>query len=107
MHMSPISHHPGAAGIPIDRTAAKAPHEAKLEEASRQFEAVLLRQILRDAQKPMLPSTIHAQTATSEIYRDMSSAALAEAISKSRALGLAEALTEQLGRQFKASAEKL
>jgi Rod binding domain-containing protein len=87
--------------MPLEQLAgsARVPEAEKLDELSRQFEAVLLRQILKDAQKPMLPSALLPQTGVSEIYRDMTTTHLAEAISKSGALGLADSLAKQLGRQ--------
>jgi Rod binding domain-containing protein len=91
------------ANLPLDRLAENAniPVAEKLGELSRQFEAVLLRQILKEAQKPVFPSSIHPQTAVSDIYKDMTSAHLAEAISRSGELGLASSLAAQLGSQFK------
>ena len=68
----------------------------KIAEASRQFEAVLLRQILNDARKPVFKSTLFEKSATSGIYDEMATAQLADAISRSGEFGLARSLAVQL-----------
>ena len=68
----------------------------KIAEASRQFEAIMLRQILGQARKPVFRSEWNKATATSGIYDDMVTTQLAENISRSGALGLAKSLETQL-----------
>jgi Rod binding domain-containing protein len=70
----------------------------KVAEVSRQFEAVLLRQILQDIRKPLLA---HAEgDATSNgIYADMINNQMADSISHSGGFGLAKSLTAQLTHQ--------
>ncbi len=66
----------------------------KIAIASKHFEAILVRQFLTEAQKPLLAPKGQMSGATSEIYRDMMTDTLANQISKSGTLGLA--------RQFQA-----
>ena len=75
---------------------AKLSEPEKIAEASRQFEAILVRQILQDAQKPMIRSKIIQNSATSEIYRDMITTHMADGISKSGMVGLAQTFEHQL-----------
>src|SRR5208282_5996976 len=70
----------------------------KVAEVSRQFEAVLLRQIMQDIRKPVLAPAQGDATA-SNIYGDMINNQLADSISRSGGFGLAKSLTSQLGHQ--------
>jgi Rod binding domain-containing protein len=71
----------------------------KIAEVSRAFEAVLLRQILQESQKPSFKSKLSGDSATDGIYHDMVVNQLAESISKSGSFGLAKHLAGQLQRQ--------
>lgn len=73
--------------------------EQKVAELSRQFEGVLLRQILGQARKTVFHSKTDEDSASSAIYQDMVTAQLAESISKSGSFGLAKSLQTQLSRQ--------
>jgi len=70
--------------------------EEKVAEAARLFEALLLRQILRETQQPVIPSTLEGESTASDIYRDLFCEHLADAIARSGALGLAQTLQTQL-----------
>lgn len=70
----------------------------KIGEASRQFEAVLLRQILESTQKTVIKSKYADNSASSAIYRDQVTSQLAQSISKSGAFGLAKVFEQQLNR---------
>jgi peptidoglycan hydrolase FlgJ len=70
----------------------------KVAEVSRQFEAVLLRQILQDIRKPVLASD-EADSTVNGIYSDMINNQMADSISRSGAFGLARSLQGQLSRQ--------
>jgi flagellar protein FlgJ len=72
--------------------------EERVGEVSRQFEAVLLRQILQDIRKPVLASTASDSTVNG-IYSDMINNQLADSISRSGAFGLARGLQGQLSHQ--------
>jgi Rod binding domain-containing protein len=73
------------------------PDTEKIAEVSRQFEAVLLRQILQDIRKPVLGS--EPESTTNSIYSDMINNQLAQSISGSGEFGLAKSLQAQLSRQ--------
>ena len=68
----------------------------KIAEASRQFEAMLVRQILEASRKPVIQSKLAGDSTTGSIYRDMINNQLAESISKSGTLGLAKSFEQQL-----------
>jgi Rod binding domain-containing protein len=70
----------------------------KVAEVSRQFEAVLLRQILQDIRKAVLAPAEGDATATG-IYSDMINNQLADSISRSGGFGLAKSLAGQLTHQ--------
>jgi flagellar protein FlgJ len=89
-----------AADIPFDRLAANpnVSQQDKVKEASRQFEAVLLRQMLSEARKTVIESGKKDSNET-EIYNDMINTQLADSISRSGAFGLAKSLDSQLVQQ--------
>jgi flagellar protein FlgJ len=70
----------------------------KVAEVSRQFEAVMLRQILQDIRKSVLAPDQGDKT-TNAIYSDMINNQLADSISCSGSLGLAKSLNSQLAHQ--------
>jgi len=57
-------------------------------------------QILHDAQKTVIPSRYGADSSVNGIYQDLSTAQLADSISKSGGFGLARNLEKQLSRQI-------
>lgn len=67
----------------------------KIGEVARQFEAVLLRQILQEARK----SDSSDDKMASGIYNDMINNQMADSISQSGAFGLAKSLQAQLVHQ--------
>jgi Rod binding domain-containing protein len=75
----------------------------KVDEVSRQFEAVLLRQILQDIRKPVL-APAEGDATSSGIYSDMINNQLADSISRSGGFGLAKSLSGQLAHQVLARA---
>lgn len=74
---------------------------------ARQFEAVLLRQILQSAHKTGLEGLTGGESSASkDVYFDMMNYHLADSISRGGGLGLGSALEAQLIRQaMPASAE--
>ncbi len=70
----------------------------KINEVSRQFEAVLMRQILSDIRKPILDKSQGNPTA-SGIYNDMINNQMAQSIGQGGGLGLANSLSAQLSHQ--------
>lgn len=87
-----------AADLPLDRLATNTAlsQQDKIEAASQAFEAVLLRQILQEAQKPVFASSLAGNSTADGIYRDMVVEQMANSISKSNALGLAQSLAAGL-----------
>lgn len=99
MHVQP--HHAGlnASQLPLESLAGNPniSDSDKVAEVSRQFEAVLLRQILQEARKPD-PST-SKDSLSSDVYSDMINQQLADSISRSGAFGLAKSLQGDLAHQ--------
>ena len=91
-----------ATNLPFDMVAknTKLSETDKIKEASRQFEAVLLRQMLAESHKAMAGATDESESSTSGIYNDMINNQLADSISRSGAFGLARSLQTQLTTQL-------
>lgn len=70
--------------------------QQKIAEASRQFEAIMLRQILSEAQKPVITSEFTDNSTAAGIYQDFTTNALADSMSKAGTLGLAKVFEQQL-----------
>jgi flagellar protein FlgJ len=68
----------------------------KIAEASRQFEAIMLRQILSEAQKPVFTSEFTDNSTAAGIYQDLITNSLADSMSKSGTLGMAKIFEQQL-----------
>ena len=102
MDITALRGHPGADAPPLEKLAGNTTlsEAQKVAEVSRQFESVLLRQILGQARKTVFASKLNEDSVSSGIYRDMVTAQLAEGISKSGSFGLARALETQLTRQL-------
>ena len=96
------SHHPrvDASQLPLESLAGNAniSDKDKIAEVSRQFEAVLLRQILQEARKPGMGGSTDSSVSSS-VYTDMVNQQLAESISRSGGFGLAKSLQGQLAHQ--------
>ena len=71
----------------------------KVREVARQFEAVLLRQILAEARKSLHSDGSDEQSATMGIYHDLINQTLADGISRSGTMGLASSLQAELTHQ--------
>jgi len=101
MEIAPLQRLITASDIAPERLAGnpRLTQEQKITEASRQFEAVLLRQILGDAQKTVIPSEFSDNSTAAGIYQDLVTNTLADNISKSGAFGLAQTFQRQLNRQ--------
>jgi Rod binding domain-containing protein len=102
MDISAIASRPAnAADLPLESLAANKhlSKSEKIAQASRAFEAVLLRQILSESQKPVFPSKYVGNSTSDGIYRDEVVNQLADNISKSGTFGLAQSLTRELQRQ--------
>ncbi len=100
MAVAPLQPRVSAADVPPERLAANKTltEQQKVAEASRQFEAILLREILDASQKTVIQSKFSDNSTAGSIYRDMITNQLADAISKSGAFGLASVFEKQLTR---------
>ncbi|MBL9170250.1 MAG: hypothetical protein JNN07_21120 [Verrucomicrobiales bacterium] len=88
---------------PVDlETLARNPDVSdrdKIAEVSRQFEAYLLRQFIAEARKPLVDSKFNLDAKMHSIHSDMINQQLADSISRTQKVGLADVLREQLTRQ--------
>ncbi len=100
MNISPIQSPAklDTSNIPVEELAANKhlTEQQKVAEASRQFEAIMLRQILSESQKPVITSEFTDNSTSAGIYQDYVTNALADSMSKSGTLGLAKVFEQQL-----------
>lgn len=89
------------ADVPLEKlaTSKALSEEQKTSEMTRQFEAVLLRQILNEAQKSTFKSKFASSGVSTAIYQDLMVNQLADKISSSRTVGLSQQLETQVSRQ--------
>lgn len=101
MNIAPVQNN-SASDVPIEQLAHNhaMSDQQKVAEVSRQFEALLLRQIFQETQKTVIQSKYSDNSTTAGIYHDMVTKQLADSISKSGTLGLAQSLQRQLTRQI-------
>lgn len=101
MDIAPIQMN-SAPDVPIDQLAQDhaLTEQQKVAEVAQQFEAMMLRQILQETQKSVIPSEFTDNSTAAGIYHDMVTKQLADSISKSGTLGLAQTLERQLTRQL-------
>lgn len=101
MEISAFQHHVKAADIPFEKLASNTSvsNQDKVKEACRQFEAVLLRQMLTEARKTVIQSGGKQDSNETGIYNDMVNNQLADSISRSGEFGLAKSLENQLVHQ--------
>ena len=86
---------------PIDPSAALKPSKnateaSRLRHATQQFEAVFLRQMLTDAQKPMLAKPLLGKGFGADMVRDMSVERMAEQMSRAGGIGVARSIESSL-----------
>ncbi len=87
--------------IPLEQLAGNknVSDREKVAEVSRQFEAVLLRQILQEARQPSAASGAEPSSTSTAVYDDMINNQLADSISRSGSFGLAKSLQVELAHQ--------
>lgn len=93
--MDPLSRAaaPASAQEALDtRALAFHPEDAKPAQAARQFEALLVGELLKRAQQPMLEEVPLSGGAAGAMYRDMFSDELAKRMAARGGLGLADAM---------------
>ena len=100
MNVSALNPHIDASNIAPERLAnnPKLTEQQKIAEASRQFESILLKQILQSSQKTVIKSKLSDDSTASSIYHDMVTTRLSDSISKSGAFGLTKTFEQQLNR---------
>lgn len=93
--------------LPLDRLASNEhlSEEEKIAGVSRHFEAILLRQFLTEAYKPLLNPNGESNNSINEIYKDMMVESLADSISKSGNFGLAQSFQSQMVHPKKTGSE--
>jgi len=102
MDIPPVQSSVKASAVPFDQLAGNpnVSESDKVKEACRQFEAILLRQILGESRKTVIkPSAGEEDSNEKDIYNDMIDNQLADSISRSGSFGLAKSLEKQLVRQ--------
>jgi peptidoglycan hydrolase FlgJ len=101
MDVSPLPSSVKASAVPFEKLAGNpnVSESDKVKEAARQFEAILLRQILGEARKTVITSSEEHESNEKGIYDDMINNQMADSISHSGAFGLAKSLEGQLVRQ--------
>ena len=94
IHMTTMS----ANHLAIERLAQnnKLTEAEKIGEVARHFEAILLRQFLNEATKPLMGGDEGMNSAQKGIYQDMITSTLADTISKSGQFGLSQMFRQQL-----------
>ena len=102
MKITRLPHELKATDVPLEQLAgnSRLSEQEKIAGLTRQFEAVLLRQILQSARKTVVHSKLNPESSTKSIYDDLITSQFADKISKSGALGLGETLRQQLTRQL-------
>jgi peptidoglycan hydrolase FlgJ len=70
--------------------------DQKIGEASRQFEAILVRQFLAESQKPVVTSEFTDNSAESGIYQDFITNQMADSLTRGGGIGLAKTFERQL-----------
>ena len=98
MTIAPIKTAVDAANTPVEELAGNKSltEQQKIAEASRQFEAIMLRQILSESQKPVITSEFTDNSTAAGIYQDYITNTLADSMSKSGTFGLAKVFENQL-----------
>ena len=70
--------------------------DKKLQVAAQQFEAMLLRQVLKESLKPMIEGAINLNGTGSNIYQHWLVDTYANALSQTESFGIASTLKQQL-----------
>ena len=92
MNVNPLQRQIVASDIAPEQLAgnSRLTEKQKIAEASRQFESVLLQQILGESQKTVIKSEFSDNSTAAGIYQDLITKTLSDNISKSGAFGLAK-----------------
>jgi len=98
MQISALPSKVDASHVPLESLAGNKAlsQDQKIAEASRQFEAVLLRQFLSESTKPVISSEFSDNSNAAGIYQDMITNQLADSLSRGGGIGLAKTFEQQL-----------
>lgn len=99
MEVSSLNRNVTATNLSLEKLAGSTTisEKDKIAEATRQFESVLLKQILAQGQKPLFQSNLGMGSQSSNaIYQDMVTQQLADRISRTGSFGFAKELQTQL-----------
>jgi peptidoglycan hydrolase FlgJ len=98
MNIPPIQSPIDTSNVPVEQLAGNKhlTQQQKIHEASRQFEVIMLQQILSEMQKPVIKSEFTDDSTASDIYQSYATNALAESMSKSGSFGFAKIFEQQL-----------
>ena len=98
MQISPLQPKVDASRLSVETLANNKAlsEEQKIAEASRQFEAILLRQFLAESQKPVIQSAFADNSTASGIYQDFITNQLADSLSRNGGIGIAKTFQRQL-----------
>jgi Rod binding domain-containing protein len=107
MEINSVSRGIDPSELSLDRLAvsSKVPEAEKIAVVSRHFEAILLRQFLTEAHKPILKQKDSPLGASNGIYQDMIVTQLADEISKKAMFGLASSFQSQMVQRSPESTE--
>jgi Rod binding domain-containing protein len=81
-------------------TSSVISEQEKVAELARQFEGVMVKQMLREARQPMLDAAPEGGTSETRAYDEMVTDKMAEAITRGGGFGVASSLQAQLLRQM-------
>jgi len=98
MNISPTQSKIDMTHVPLESLAAnkQLTEDQKIGEVSQQFEAILLRQFLSESQKPVIKSEFTDTSSTAGIYQDFITNQMADSLSRSGGIGLAQTFQHQL-----------
>ncbi len=102
MEVSSLSRNVTAANLPLEKLAGstQVTEKEKVAEATRQFESVLLKQILAQGQKPLFQAHLGLGSQSSNaIYQDMVTQQLADRISRTGSFGFAKELQKEFSHE--------
>lgn len=75
--------------------------EVKLQKACRDFESIMLKQMLTTMRKSVPKSGLFGDNFADEMYQSMSDDELAKSLAQSKGMGLGDALYKQISGQIK------
>src|SRR5580704_13128113 len=98
MQVSALQPKVDASHLPLEDLAGNKAltQDQKIGEASRQFEAILLRQFLSESQKPVINSEFTDNSTAAGIYQDLITNQLADSLSRGGGIGMAKIFERQL-----------